>query len=58
MGMIKLPNDSIKYFEDNYREIFASGNLEGKWSEAIENWSSKYTKAQHSIAVNSNGVEF
>ena len=57
MGMIKLPNDSIKYFEENYREIFESGNLaEGKWSEEIENWSSKYTKAQHSIAVNSNGA--
>ena len=40
MGMIKLPNDSIKYFEENYREIFESGNLaEGKWSEEIENWS-------------------
>ena len=57
MGMIKLPNDSIKYFEENYREIFESGNLaEGKWSEEIENWSSNYTKAQHSIAVNSNGA--
>tara|TARA_B100000482_G_scaffold42576_1_gene27494 strand:+ start:179 stop:1231 length:1053 start_codon:yes stop_codon:yes gene_type:complete len=57
MGMIKLPESSIKFFEENYHEIFDSGNLaEGKWNEEVANWCSSYTGATESLAFNSNGA--
>ena len=57
MGTIKLPNKSIKFFEDNYPEIFESGNLaEGKWNEAVADWGCKYTEAPWALAFNSNGA--
>ena len=56
MGMIKLPENSIKFFEENCREIFDSGNLaEGKWNEEVARWCSGYTGASESLAFNSNG---
>ena len=56
MGTIKLPNQSIKFFEENYSEIFSSGNLaEGKWNERVAEWGSSYTGAPFSLAFNSNG---
>ena len=37
MGMIKLPEQSVSFFEDHYSEIFESGNLaEGKWISESE----------------------
>ena len=55
--MIKLPNESIKFFEDNYKQIFSSGELaEGKWNDAVANWACKYTGAVNALAVNSNGT--
>ena len=57
MGMIKIPKNSIDFFEKNYKEIFATGNLaEGKWSKEISKWINNYTKSKYSIAVNSNGA--
>lgn len=57
MGMIKLPSESIKLFEDNYKQIFSSGELaEGKWNDAVANWACKYTGAVNALAVNSNGT--
>ena len=56
MGMIKLPKNSVKFFEENYREIFESGNLaEGKWNKKVAEWACSYTSAKYSLAVNSNG---
>ena len=56
MGQIKLPQKSITFFEKNYPEIFATGNLaEGKWSEKISSWCQEYTSAPYSLAFNSNG---
>lgn len=56
MGMIKLPEKSVKFFDNNYKEIFETGNLaEGKWIKNIADWSRKYTGAAHAHATNSNG---
>ena len=47
MGMIKLPKESIQFFEEKYKEIFDSGELaERKWN----------TKASYASPVNSNGA--
>jgi len=57
MGMIKLPEQSVLFFEDNYSEIFESGNLaEGKWISKVSGWASEYTGAPYAHAVNSNGA--
>ena len=57
MGMIKLPQDSISFFEDNYSEIFKSGNLaEGKWIAEVEKWAVEYTRSPYAHVVNSNGA--
>jgi len=56
MGMIKLPKKSIDFFNNNYLDIFESGNLaEGDWSKKVANWTREYTSAQCALAVNSNG---
>lgn len=57
MGMIKLPEESVDFFNNNYEEIFSSGELaEGKWNQKISQWACSYTASPHSIAVNSNGA--
>ena len=54
MGMIKLPANSVKYFNDHYNEIFESGELaEGKWNRRVVDWACSYTSASHAIGVNS-----
>ena len=56
MGMIKLPEESISFFADNYNEIFQSGELaEGKWNESVADWAVNYTASPYALAVNSNG---
>ena len=56
MGMIKLPNQSIKFFNENYLNIFESGNLaEGEWNRKVAEWACKYTSSDYALAVNSNG---
>jgi perosamine synthetase len=57
MGMIKLPKNARQYFDDNYKEVFSTGNLaEGAWNEKIADWACKYTEAPYATAVNSNGA--
>ena len=57
MGMIKLPKKSIDFFNDNYPNIFESGNLaEGEWGNRVAEWSCVYTSSKHAVAVNSNGA--
>jgi dTDP-4-amino-4,6-dideoxygalactose transaminase len=57
MGMIKLPKKSIDFFNDNYPNIFETGNLaEGDWNKKVAEWSCNYTVSQHALAVNSNGA--
>ena len=57
MGMIKLPEQSVSFFEDHYSEIFESGNLaEGKWIDKIATWATEYTGSPYAHAVNSNGA--
>ena len=47
MGMIKLPKKSIDFFNDNYPNIFETGNLaEGDWNIKVAEWSCKYTVSQ------------
>ena len=56
MGMIKLPNQSINFFNENYLNIFESGNLaEGEWNKKVAEWACKYTLSDYALAVNSNG---
>ena len=57
MGMIKLPEQSVSFFEDHYSEIFESGNLaEGEWISKVATWATKYTGAPYAHVVNSNGA--
>lgn len=56
MGMIKLPKKSIDFFNNNYLDLFESGNLaEGEWNKKVADWACKYTSAKCALAVNSNG---
>lgn len=56
MGMIKLPKKSIDFFNNNYLNIFESGNLaEGDWNKKVAHWACAYTSAKYALAVNSNG---
>lgn len=56
MGMIKLPLESIEFFDSNYKEIFSSGSLaEGKWNDQVGRWACSFTSASHALASNSNG---
>ena len=57
MGMIKLPTASVEFFDENYKEIFTSGNLaEGKWNKEVCEWACSFTSASHAVAANSNGA--
>ena len=57
MGMIKLPQASLEFFQEHQDEIFSSGNFaEGKWNLAVAEWACTYTSSQHALAVNSNGA--
>ena len=57
MGMIKLPDNSVDYFKTNLDEIFKSGNLaEGQWNKKLSDYVKDLTKANISIATNSNGA--
>ena len=57
MGIIKLPQKALSFFEEHYSEIFESGNLaEGKWISQVANWTTQYTGANYAHPVNSNGT--
>ncbi len=57
MGLIKLPEQSIRYFNDNILEIFESGFLaEGPWNKKLSEFVSQITGARCSIPTNSNGA--
>jgi len=56
MGMIKIPEKSEIFFEDNYKDIFKNGSLaEGKWNAEIANWAIEYTNSRYAEVFNSNG---
>lgn len=56
MGMIKLPESSVRFFKENIDEIFNTGNLaEGDWIKKLASLCSNYTSAKNSIVFNSNG---
>ena len=56
MGMIKLPPQSLRFFQENYSDIFETGNLaEGEWNRSIENWICNYTSSKYSQVTCSNG---
>ena len=56
MGMIKIPSKAINHFNDNYNEIFKSGNLsEGNWNKKLGELFIDYTKSDFSIPFSSNG---
>ena len=56
MGMIKIPENSIRFFKDNFDEIINSGNLaEGKWIENICKYSKEICGVKHATATASNG---
>jgi len=56
MGMIKLPQSALNNFDENYKEIFLSGNLaEGDWIQKVGQWACNYTGSKYALATNSNG---
>ena len=56
MGMIKIPENSIKKFKNNFDEIIQSGNLaEGNWNKKLGAFFNQYTGAKNSIPFSSNG---
>ena len=56
MGMIKIPDQSLNYFQEKFPEIIESGNLaEGQWNNAIADMVTSYTSAKHASVFNSNG---
>tara|TARA_B100001250_G_scaffold407270_1_gene427739 strand:- start:1430 stop:2473 length:1044 start_codon:yes stop_codon:yes gene_type:complete len=56
MGMIKIPKNSVKFFEENFHEIIKSGNLaEGNWNKKLSSFFSSYTKSNFAIPFASNG---
>ena len=57
MGMIKLPDKSIKFFKNNLDAIFTSGNLaEGLWNKKISEFVKELTGAKTALPTNSNGA--
>jgi dTDP-4-amino-4,6-dideoxygalactose transaminase len=57
MGMIKLPEESINFFNNNLDEIFTSGNLaEGPWNKKISDFVKELTGAHTALPTNSNGA--
>lgn len=57
MGIIKIPDNAVKYFNEKSIEIFDTGELaEGKWNSQVAEWARSYTLAPHALAVNSNGA--
>ena len=56
MGIIKLPKNSIEFFNSNQDKIFESGKLaEGPWNEQLSEKIKDITKVKNAISVNSNG---
>jgi perosamine synthetase len=56
MGMIKVPKKAIQKFEDNYPQIFETGNLaEGKWNIELASFFKSYTAAHYAMPFSSNG---
>jgi dTDP-4-amino-4,6-dideoxygalactose transaminase len=57
MGLIKLPKQSIQYFQDNIEDIYESGLLaEGPWNKKLSEFVCFTTGATCAIPVNSNGA--
>ena len=56
MGLIKLPKESINFFNENLSAIFDSGQLaEGPWIDLLANWAKDFTNCKYSVIFNSNG---
>ena len=56
MGIIKLPENSLKYFKKNVGDIFNSGILaEGPWSEKLSEIVKYITGAKYAVPTSSNG---
>ncbi len=54
--MIKIPQTAIEKFENNYPEIFSTGNLaEGKWNKALAQFFKEYTQSNYAMPFSSNG---
>jgi len=57
MGLVKLPKQSIQYFQDNIEEVFESGILaEGPWNKKLSGFVRQVTGAKYAIPTNSNGT--
>ena len=56
MGAIKLPKNSIDFFNNNQNKIFETGNLaEGPWNEQLSEKIKSICNVKNAICVNSNG---
>ena len=56
MGIIKLPQKSIDFFEKNYKEIFKKGTLaEGEWNKETSSIVKNYVNCDFAIPTSSGG---
>jgi len=56
MGIIQIPETSLKKFKKNFDQIIEEGNLaEGNWNEKLNQFIVNYTSAKNSITFASNG---
>jgi len=56
MGLIKIPEQSVKFFNDNLSEIFEFGFLaEGPWNKKLSEFVIQTTGSKCAIPTNSNG---
>jgi len=56
MGLIKLPEASVKFFKSNLDEIFETGNLaEGVWNKKLTDFARKYCGVECATPTASNG---
>lgn len=57
MGMIKIPERSIDFFQANFDEILSTGHFaEGKWNNEIKNYVVNLTGTNSALPTNSNGA--
>jgi len=57
VGLIKLPDASLKFFFANVQEIFDTGSLaEGQWNEEVGRLTREYCGVSHAVPTVSNGT--
>ncbi len=54
--MIKIPTESVRFFENNFHDIINTGNLaEGNWNKKLANFFISYSNSKYAVPFASNG---